>query len=94
MKELKNLSLRKGRGKPAPTEGKTHPSLERNQCDYCKGKFHWKNECTKNQREGPKFPELEELDDWGRQDPTSLHEPWVILKVEGKPIDFLVATGP
>jgi hypothetical protein len=63
MKELKNLSLRKGRGKPAPTEGKTHPSLERNQCDYCKGKFHWKNECTKNQREGPKFPELEELDD-------------------------------
>lgn len=50
-RELKNLASRRGKGKPTPTEGKTCPPLERDQCAYCKEEGHRKIECPeKNQR--------------------------------------------
>lgn len=37
--------------------------------------------------------ELEEMGDWGTWGSALLSKPWVTLKVEGKPIKFLVDMG-
>lgn len=93
-RELKTLAHGRGKGKPVLTKGETSPPFQRDQCANCKKKTHWKNECPKrNPREDSKVLELEELDDLGYWGSTLHREPRVTLKVEGKPIDFLVDTG-
>ncbi|XP_028631305.1 uncharacterized protein LOC114627584 [Grammomys surdaster] len=72
--------LMDGKGKWPQQKGK--PKLKKNQCAYCKKMGHWIKDC-------PKKPPKR---DKGGQGSYPLPEPRVSLKVEEKPISFLVDT--